>query len=501
MSLYQKGLFELSQLLSAGEVSAQDVVRSYLERIESLNSQSNSQSNSQLNAIIHINSECLELAQSIDERRVRGESLGPLAGIPFIAKDMFCTQGVKTTAASKILSEFVPPYSATVIQKLYNQDMILLAKANQDEFAMGSSNETSCFGVAKNPWDLERVPGGSSGGCASVVAAQMAPLALGTDTGGSIRQPAHFCGVVGLKPTYGRISRYGIIAFASSLDQAGPMTRTVKDAALSLEVMCGYDSKDSTSANIPEEKWSQKINTDFSNLKIGIIKQYKETDVDEDVRHAWKDAEKFLKSQGAKCIDIDIPLVDVAIPIYYLIATSEASSNLSRYDGVRYGVRSDFSKHPPKDIEDFFSRTRGEGFGEEVQRRILLGTFALSSGYYDAFYVKACQVRRLLQQQYLEAFKKCDVILSPVATSVAFKIGERVQDPLKMLLNDFFTTSANLCGFPSISVPLLKNSQGLPVGMQIMARSFQEQTLFNMAQGLEDHFQFYKEVPHGISSS
>lgn len=492
MNFYEKGIFELSKILSTGEVKAQEVVQSCLDRIESLNPQ--------LNAIIYVNSKSLEYAQRIDKRRAQGEPLGPLAGIPFIAKDMFCTQGIKTTAASKILSEFIPPYSATVIEKLYDQDMILLAKSNQDEFAMGSSNETSYFGEAKNPWDLERVPGGSSGGSAAAVSAQMAPLALGTDTGGSIRQPAHFCGVVGLKPTYGRISRYGIVAFASSLDQAGPMTKTVRDAALSLEVMCGYDSKDSTSAHTSKIKWFENIKTDFSNLKVGRIKQYKETPIDEDVQHTWTEVEKFLKNQGANFVEVDIPFVEVAVPIYYLIATSEASSNLSRYDGVRYGVRSDFRRDPPQNIEEFFSRTRGEGFGEEVQRRILLGTFSLSAGYYEAFYVKACQVRRLLQQQYLEAFKKCDVILSPVSATAAFKIGERLQDPLKMIFNDFFTTSANLGGFPAISVPVLKTSQGLPVGVGVMASPFEEQKLFNVAQGLEDHFQFYKEVPHGISN-
>lgn len=490
MSLETLGLYELSQKISKKEISSEELTRDYLDRIEKLDPQ--------LNSFLTINEHAIETAKNADSKRAKGDITGPLMGVPYAAKDMFCTQGLKTTAASKILGDFVPPYSATVIKKLENQGMVLLGKTNQDEFAMGSSNETSAFGPSKNPWNTSYVPGGSSGGSASAVSARLTPLALGTDTGGSIRQPAHFCGITGIKPTYGRISRYGIVSFASSLDQAGPMTLKVKDSALSLEFMSGYDDSDSTSAKKDVPKWSENISTNLKGLKVGLVKQYLEKSLEPEIAKTWTDSQQALKDQGVEFVEVDISLSEHAIPVYYLVATSEASSNLSRYDGIRYGVRSDFKSLPPESIDDFYARSRGEGFGEEVKRRILLGTFALSAGYFDAYYIKACQVRRLLQQQYLDAFKKCDVLLSPVASTCAFKIGEKVNDPLKMFLNDFFTTATNLCGLPGMTIPIKKNDSGLPIGIQLTGKPFDEQTLFNVGQSLEDQFQFYKEIPNGF---
>lgn len=490
MSILDMGLFELSQSLNDKKLSSKEVTEFYLSRIES--------KDKDLNTMITLNAEALKEAERIDELRIRGEELSSVAGVPFAAKDMFCTKGLRTTACSKILEDFIPPYSATVINKLQASGMILLGKCNQDEFAMGSSNETSFFGVSKNPWNSEYVPGGSSGGSASAVAARLAPMALGTDTGGSIRQPASFCGIVGVKPTYGRVSRYGVVAFASSLDQAGPMTLKVKDAALSLEYMCGHDPFDNTSVNEAVPQWSKLISSNVKGKKIGVIKEYVHSEVDSSIKTAWDKALGVLKDQGAEIVEVSIPFSEYAIPIYYLVAASEASSNLSRYDGVRFGYRSDFESRPAKSLEEFYSRNRGEAFGEEVQRRILLGTFALSAGYYDAFYGKACQVRRLLRDQYLAAFKECDVIVSPVSSTTAFKIGERLQDPLKMFLNDYFTTATNLCGLPGMSVPIMKDEKGLPVGIQLTGNAFDEQSMFDVALSLEESFEFYKEVPNGL---
>lgn len=490
MSIMDMGLFELSQSLNDKKLSSKEVTEFYLSRIES--------KDKDLNTMVTLNAEAIKEAERIDELRARGEELSSVAGVPFAAKDMFCTKGLRTTACSKILEDFIPPYSSTVIHKLQTSGMILLGKCNQDEFAMGSSNETSFFGVSKNPWNPEYVPGGSSGGSASAVAARLAPMALGTDTGGSIRQPASFCGIVGVKPTYGRVSRYGVVAFASSLDQAGPMTLKVKDAALSLEHMCGHDPFDNTSVNEAVPQWSKLISSNVKGKKVGVIKEYVHSEVDGSIKAAWDKALGVLKDQGAEIVEVSIPFSEYAIPIYYLVAASEASSNLSRYDGVRFGYRSDFESKPAKSLEEFYSRNRGEAFGEEVQRRILLGTFALSAGYYDAFYGKACQVRRLLRDQYLAAFKECDVIVSPVSSTTAFKIGERVQDPLKMFLNDYFTTATNLCGLPGMSVPIMKDEKGLPVGIQLTGNAFDEQSMFDVALSLEESFEFYKEVPNGL---
>lgn len=490
MNIENLSLYDISQMLTSKEISSEEVTRGYLSRIEKYDPQ--------LNSFVTLNDSAIDLAKTADNNRAKGLVTGPLMGVPYAAKDMFCTKGVRTTAASKILSNFVPPYSATVVKRLEDQGMVLLGKVNQDEFAMGSSNETSFFGTSKNPWNTDYVPGGSSGGSASAVAARLTPMALGTDTGGSIRQPAHFCGITGIKPTYGRISRYGIVSFASSLDQAGPMTLKVKDAALSLEFMAGHDNFDSTSANKEVPKWSQNISTNMKGKKVGLVKQYLEKPLDPEIAKAWESSKEALKEQGAEFVEVDISMSEHAIPVYYLVATSEASSNLSRYDGIRYGVRSDFKNSPPESIDDFYARSRGEGFGDEVKRRILLGTFALSAGYFDAYYIKACQVRRLLQEQYLDAFKQCDFLLSPVASTCAFKIGEKVNDPLKMFLNDFFTTATNLCGLPGMTVPVSKNAAGLPIGIQLTGKPFDEQSLFNAGQVLEDKFAFYKELPNGF---
>lgn len=491
MSYDNLSLFEISNSLQSGKFSSEDITSYYLNRIKNLDSK--------INSFISINEQAIELARTADKKRASGDKLPALFGVPYAAKDMFCTKDLRTTAASKMLGNFIPKYSATVIKNLEDHGMILLGKTNQDEFAMGSSNETSYFGPCKNPWNSEYVPGGSSGGSASAVSARLTPMALGTDTGGSIRQPAHFCGITGIKPTYGRVSRYGVVSFSSSLDQAGPMTLTVKDAALALEAMAGYDENDSTSAKQDVPSWSTYIEeSKIKGLKVGIIKQYKEKSVEDDITNAWNDAEKVLKKLGAEVVGIDIPLSEHAIPIYYLVATSEASSNLSRYDGVRFGHRSDFCESPAANIDDFYSRNRGEGFGDEVKRRILLGTFSLSAGYFDAYYIKACQVRRMLQSQYLDAFKKCDIILSPVAASSAFKIGEKVNDPLKMFLNDFFTTATNLCGLPGLALPITKNKDSLPIAVQLTGKPFDEQVLFNVGQVLEKEFSFHKEVPDGF---
>ncbi|MFN9068074.1 MAG: Asp-tRNA(Asn)/Glu-tRNA(Gln) amidotransferase subunit GatA, partial [Bdellovibrionales bacterium] len=426
-----------------------------------------------------------QVYDQLSEDKKRSLKLG---GIPFGINDMLCTKNLRTTAASKMLENFIPPYDSTVVARLKNQGAIILGKLNQDEFAMGSSNETSFFGATKNPWDLKFVPGGSSGGSAAAMAAKMAAATIGTDTGGSIRQPASFCGVVGVKPTYGRVSRYGIIAFASSLDQAGPMTQSVADAAVVLETICGHDPKDATS--------SQKVVPDFfknlnskTRLRVGVLTEALKGGLDTDVEKALQGAIEDYKKSGAEISEISLPLLDHAISVYYLIASSEASSNLSRYDGVRFGHRAKMDESSVS-LDEFYARTRGEGFGAEVKRRIMMGTFCLSSGYIEAYYEKACRVRRLIQQDYAMAFENCDVILSPVAASPAFKIGERISDPLQMYLNDIFTTSTNLAGLPGMSVPYSISKSGLPIGLQLTAKAFDEQTLLNAAATLEANSPF-----------
>lgn len=490
MSLVTKDLVTLKKMLAAKEVSAQELMQSYLDQIQAYNSK--------INAIVTINDEALNQAKAADDAIAKGQSQGPLHGLPIAIKEMLCTKGIKTTAASKMLANYVPPYSATVVERLEKAGAIVIGKTNQDEFAMGSSSEVSHFGVCKNPWDQERVPGGSSGGSAAAVAAGFAPVAIGTDTGGSIRQPASFCGVTGVKPTYGRVSRYGIIAFASSLDQAGPMARSVEDCALIMEVISGVDPYDATTTNLPVPKWSQNLSTDVRGLRVGIQKECFEEGVDPEVCKITEQSIDILKAAGAEVIEIDVPYFEHSVSIYYLIATSEASSNLARYDGVRYGHRSDFESQPPKDLLDFYCRNRGEGFGPEVKRRIMIGTYALSSGYYDAYYKKACQVRRLLWQSYNDVFKKVDIIVSPVTTTPAFKIGERVDDPLTMYKNDLFTTAANLAGLPGLSVPAGMTTKGLPVGLQISAAQFNEQPMLNAALVVQNAVNLKEKLAHGL---
>lgn len=491
MDLIKATFQEISSSVQQKKISAKEVTHFFLNRVERLDKQ--------LNSFVFLNKNAEKEAESLDEKISRGENVGPLAGVPFGVKDMFCTRGIRTTAGSKILENFIPPYDSTVVAKLKKSGAVILGKLNQDEFAMGSSNETSYFGACKNPWNTEYVPGGSSGGSASAQAARLIAGSMGTDTGGSVRQPANFCGIVGVKPTYGRISRYGIVSYASSLDQAGPMVSSVQDAALSLEVLCGHDTKDSTSSQKEVPAFSKNLNENIKGLRVGLMKEYQAHEgIHSDVQKTVNAAIDFCKKSGAELVEVSVPLTAHAVPMYYLIAASEASSNLARYDGVKYGYRASFKSIADLSLEEFYMRTRGEGFGKEVKRRIMLGTYCLSSGYYDAYYNKACQVRRLLREQYLEVFKKCDVIISPVTTSPAFKIGARIADPLTMYLNDIFTVSTNLSGLPGMSVPFGISEQGLPIGVQLTAAHFEEQTMLNLAFALEKNSSVKGKQPHVI---
>lgn len=477
MELIQASFKQVSDAVKAKKVSAVEVTKFFMSRAEKLNPQ--------LNAYIAYNTKALEDAERIDQKIQSGDVVGPLAGVSFGIKDLLCTRDLRTTAGSKILNNFIPPYDATVVARLKSAGAVVIGKLNLDEFAMGSSNETSFYGACKNPWNPEYVPGGSSGGSAAAQSARIAMGTIGTDTGGSIRQPSNFCGIVGIKPTYGRVSRYGIIAYASSLDQAGPMVSSVEDAALALEVICGHDPKDSTTSQQKVPEFSKKLSVNVKGMKIGLLKEYQSGAIHEDIAETYQRAIAELKNAGAEVVEVSVPLTEYAVPMYYLIAASEASSNLARYDGVKYGYRSEFKDLASLSLEDFYSQTRGEGFGKEVKRRIMLGTYCLSSGYYDAYYNKACQVRRLLREQYLDVFKKCDVLLSPVTTTPAFKIGEKSSDPLKMYLNDIFTTATNLAGLPGMSVPFGFSKLGLPIGVQLTAAHFNEQAALNVAAALE----------------
>lgn len=485
--ILKSSLTDLKSKIDKKEVKPSELAQAYMGQID--------KHNAEINAYISVNEQLMDQAKELDIKQEKGELKGKLSGLPLGIKDLLCVKGQPNTAGSKILEGFVAPYTSTVAQKLLDQEALVLGKCNLDEFAMGSSNETSYFNKVKNPWNLEYVPGGSSGGSAAAVAAGMAAATIGTDTGGSIRQPASFCGIVGVKPTYGRVSRYGIVAFASSLDQAGPMTRTVKDAALMSEVICGHDPYDQTTAQESVPAWSKDIKEDIKGLKVGLPKEYFTDAITEDTKKVIDNAIEIVKKRGAEIVEVSLPLVKHAVPVYYLVATSEASSNLSRYDGVRFGYRSDFSKKPAESLEEFYSRTRGEGFGSEVKRRIILGTYCLSSGYYDAYYKKACQVRRLMRDEFMQAFQSCDVMLSPVTTSPAFKFGERINDPVQMYSNDIFTTSTNLAGLPGMSVPGGFSKEGLPIGIQLTAAYFQEQKLFDVAYSIEQELQL-KEVPN-----
>lgn len=416
---------------------------------------------------------------------------GKLAGIPVAIKDNICVNGEDTTCGSRILKGFKPPYDATVIKRLKKEGAVLLGKANMDEFAFGSSCETSCYGPTRNPWDLERIPGGSSGGSAAAVAAGEAVMALGSDTGGSIRQPASLCGVVGLKPTYGRVSRYGLIAFASSLDQIGPITKTVKDAALMLSVIAGYDDMDSTSVDLPVPDYTKSLVKDVKGLRIGVPKEYFIEGIDKEVEKCVRSGIDILKDLGAKIIDISLPHTQYAVSTYYIVAPAEASSNLARFDGVQYGFRAEDADN----LIDMYIKTRSKGFGNEAKRRILLGTYCLSTGYYDAYYLKAQKVRTKIKEDFDEAFKVCDCIITPTSPTPAFKIGEKTQDPLSMYLSDIFTISANLAGIPAISIPCGFSGNNLPIGLHILAKPFDEETIFRVAYTFEQNTDHHTKKP------
>jgi aspartyl-tRNA(Asn)/glutamyl-tRNA(Gln) amidotransferase subunit A len=485
VSLLDRTAREIRDDIAAGTVSAVEVCRTVLDRIES--------TNGSLNAFNHVDAaRALARAEAVDRQRGAGSSAGPLAGVPIALKDNLCVRGMRTTASSKMLDTFVPPYDATVVQRLESAGAIIVGKTNCDEFAMGSSNENSAYGPVRNPWNLGATPGGSSGGSAAAVAAQCVPLALGSDTGGSIRQPASFCGVVGLKPTYGRVSRYGLLAFASSLDQIGPIARTVADAALALSAIAGPDPADSTASAEPVPDFVQALTGDAKGIRIGVPRAVVSEGVDDGVRGAFDAALETLRGAGATLVDVELPHARFAIPVYYLVCTAEASSNLARYDGVKYGYRSPAARDG--DLRAMYSRTRDEAFGAEVKRRIMLGTYVLSAGYYDAFYLKAQQVRTLLRRDYERAFEQVDVVAMPTSPIPPFRLGEKTDDPLQMYLGDVFTVSANLAGLPGISIPC-GFTGGLPVGFQLLGKMFDESTILRVADAYERATDWHTATP------
>ena len=471
--------------VAAGRLSAVEVCRASLDRIASVNPT--------LNAFNHIAAErALARAAEVDRGRAAGVTPGPLAGVPVALKDNLCVRGMRTTASSRILDRFVPPYDATVVQRLEAAGAVVVGKTNCDEFAMGSSNENSAYGPVRNPWATDRTPGGSSGGSAAAVASRATVAALGSDTGGSIRQPASFCGVVGLKPTYGRVSRYGLLAFASSLDQIGPITRTAADAAVMLGVLAGPDPCDATASRQPVADYTSALTGDIKGLRVGVPRGFVTDGVSEGVRRGFDDALDRLTGEGAALVDVDLPHARYAIPVYYLVATAEASSNLARYDGVRYGHRANGKDQ--LSLKEMYSRTRDEGFGPEVKRRIMLGTYVLSAGYYDAFYLKAQQVRTLLRHDYDAAFERVDVVAMPTSPTPPFRLGEKTDDPLQMYLADVFTVSANLAGLPAISVPCGFSDQ-LPIGLQLTGRLFDESTLLRAADAYQRVTDWHTKAP------
>ena len=474
-------LVELTKKIKSKELSALETANAYVGRVKK---------SKKLNTFItETLDQALVSAKNIDDNNLKS---GVLAGAPIAVKDLFCTKNVQTTASSKILKNFIPPYESTVTSKLWGSGAILLGKLNCDEFAMGSSNETSAYGNVINPYKESGenlVPGGSSGGCSSAVSANLTSSTVGTDTGGSIRQPASFTGIVGLKPTYGRCSRWGIVAFASSLDQAGPMTKDVSDSALMLDVISGYDEKDSTSANIEKGDFLNSLNKNIKGLKVGIPKEYIVDNMPKEIQTLWDKGIEWMKESGAIIKNISLPNTKYALPTYYIVAPAEASSNLARYDGVKYGFRA-----PGKDLIEMYENTRAEGFGNEVKRRIMIGTYVLSSGYYDAYYLKAQQVRRLIKNDFDLAFKEVDTILTPTTPSSAFKIGDKTNDPISMYLNDVFTVPVNLAGLPAISIPAGTDAKGYPLGLQIIGKAFDEQNILNIAYAMEEKIQFKNKI-------
>ncbi len=479
-----KTIAELSQDLQNKKISSLELTQHYLKRIQTLDQD--------LNCFITVaETEALAAATAADEKRAAGKA-GPLTGIPIAQKDIFCTKGLKTSCGSKMLDNFIAPYDATLIKKLKEAGTVLLGKTNMDEFAMGSSNENSYFGPVKNPWDKERVPGGSSGGSAAAVAALLVPGATGTDTGGSIRQPAAFCGLTGLKPTYGRVSRYGMIAFASSLDQAGSLTRTAEDAALLLNAFAGFDELDSTSVDLPVPDYTATLNNSLAGLRIGLPQEYFK-DLNSELAQKLEDAKKEYEKLGVQFKEISLPNMSLSIPAYYVIAPAECSSNLARYDGVRYGYRC----QDPQNLEDLYKRTRSEGFGNEVKRRIMIGTYVLSAGYYDAYYVKAQKIRRLIREDFVKAFQEVDLIMSPTTPSAAFKIGEKMKDPLSMYLSDIYTISVNLAGLPGLSIPAGFHKQ-LPIGLHLIGNYFEEARLLNVAHAYQQVTDWHQKQPENL---
>ncbi len=480
--MHTKSLTELSAGLKTGDFSSVELTQHFLDRI--------SQYDDTLNSFITVTPEhALAGAKSADEKIASGDA-GALTGIPIAYKDLFCTDGVKTTCASKMLDNFIAPYNATVVESLNAAGMPMLGKTNMDEFAMGSSNENSFYGAAKNPWDLERVPGGSSGGSAVAVSAALAPVSLGTDTGGSIRQPASLTGITGIKPTYGRVSRFGMIAYASSLDQGGVFGNSASDCALVLQSIAGFDTKDSTCVERDVPDYSANLGDSLQGLKIGLPKEFFEKGLDSAVADVVNNAIEEYKKLGAEIVDISLPNTHLSMPSYYVIAPAEASSNLSRFDGVRYGYRCE----DPVDLTDMYMRSRGEGFGSEVKRRIMTGTYALSAGYYDAYYLKAQKIRRLISEDFKQAFEKVDMIMGPVAPETAFKIGEKSDDPISMYLSDVYTLSLNLAGLPGMSVPA-GMANDMPVGLQIIGNHFEEAKMLNVAHQFQQATDYHKQTP------
>jgi len=484
--MHNKTIAQLSKSLAAGEFSSEELTRAHLERIARFGAS--------LNCFVTVTADAaLAQARAADVLRKQGKA-GPLAGVPLVHKDIFCTDGVKTSCGSKMLDNFIAPYDATVVSRLKAAGMPMLGKANMDEFAMGSSNETSYYGPVKNPWDLKAVPGGSSGGSAAAVAARLAPAATGTDTGGSIRQPAALCGITGLKPTYGRVSRYGMIAFASSLDQAGPMTRSAEDAALLLNVMAGFDERDSTCVERDVPDYAATLNASIKGLKIGLPKEYFGAGLDAGVAQVIEQAIAEYKKLGAEIVEISLPNGELAVPTYYVVAPAECSSNLSRFDGVRFGYRC----ADPENLEDLYKRSRAEGFGVEVKRRIMIGTYALSAGYYDAYYIKAQKLRHLISDDFKQAFERVDVIMGPTSPTVAFNIGEKADDPVTMYLSDIYTIATNLAGLPGMSIPA-GFSQGKPVGLQVIGNYFDEARLLNVAHQFQLATDWHMRTPEAFA--
>lgn len=482
--MHNKSIAELAKGLRSGEFSSVELTSAFLDRIKQ---------HSELNAYITVTEEqALQEAKAADAKLAKGEA-ELLTGIPVAQKDIFCTEGVKTTCGSKMLDNFIAPYNATVVDKFNNAGAVMLGKLNMDEFAMGSSNETSYYGAVKNPWDTNTVPGGSSGGSAAAVAARLAVCATGTDTGGSIRQPAALCGITGLKPTYGRVSRYGMIAYASSLDQGGPMTRSAEDAAVMLQTMAGFDDKDSTSVDLPVPDYRTGLTNSLEGLKIGLPKEFFGEGLNRDVAATIEVAIDEYRKLGAKVTEVSMPTLKLAIPAYYVIAPAECSANLSRFDGVRFGYRCE----NPADLTDLYTRSRGEGFGKEVKRRILMGTYALSAGYYDAYYIKAQKIRRLISEDFKRALSEVDVMMGPVAPSIAFGIGEKIGNPIEMYLSDIYTIAINLAGVPAMSVPA-GFALGLPVGLQIIGNYFAEDRLLNIAHRYQQVTDWHAHAPKGF---